>query len=54
MSETKIREGPGPIWNEAILFDIKDTKQPIVIEVWSIGALGETLVLQNEISLSEG
>ena len=31
MSETKVRDGSGPIWNEAILFDIVDTNQPVVI-----------------------
>lgn len=51
-SETNIREGSGPIWNEAILFDIKDTKAPIIVEIVPIGALGAgDSVLKNLISL---
>ena len=40
MSETKEKEGSGPIWNEAILFDIIDPFQPIIIELVSIDAFG--------------
>ena len=53
MSETKQREGPGPIWNEAILFDISDAEQPVVVQV-VIANRNEEVVLQSEISLSEG
>ena len=53
MSETKSREGPGPIWNEAILFDIKDASQPVIVQVIREG-LQEEIVFQTEISLAEG
>ena len=53
MSETKVREGPGPIWNEAILFDIKDSSQPVIVQVTTVGR-NEEIVFQSEISLAEG
>jgi len=52
MSETKVREGTGPIWNEAILFDIFNTKEPVIIQIVSVGVLGgEEIVLENMLSL---
>ena len=53
MSETKTREGPGPIWNEAILFDIKDASQPVIVQVIREGRQ-EEIIFQTEISLAEG
>ena len=44
MEETKPKEGPGPIWNEAILFDIADTNQPVVIQLVTVGGR-ETVAL---------
>lgn len=31
MSETAVRDGDGPIWNEAIVFDIRDPYQQVVL-----------------------
>ena len=50
MSETKVRVGSGPIWNEAIIFDITDQFQPIVVQV--VTTRGE-VILENDISLME-
>ena len=32
-SETNVRAGTGPIWNEAIVFDIKDPYQPVIVQL---------------------
>ena len=32
-SETSILPGQGPIWNEAIIFDIKDTSKPLTVNL---------------------
>jgi len=32
-SETNVRIGTQPIWNEAIVFDIKDPYQPVVVQL---------------------
>ena len=36
---TNNRPGPGPIWNEAILFNIADNTKPIELEVEQVGLL---------------
>lgn len=50
MSETKFRVGGGPIWNEAIIFDIHDQMQPIVVQL--VTSRNE-IILENDISLLE-
>ena len=50
MSETKFRVGGGPIWNEAIIFDIADQLQPIVVQL--VTSRNE-VILENDISLME-
>lgn len=50
MSETKFRVGAGPIWNEAIIFDIADQLQPIVVQL--VTSRNE-VILENDISLME-
>ena len=50
MSETKFRVGGGPIWNEAIIFDIADQLQPIVVQL--VTSRNE-IILENDISLME-
>lgn len=33
MSQTNVRVGAGPIWNEAIVFDIRDPNSPLIIQL---------------------
>ena len=33
MSQTNVRVGSGPIWNEAIVFDIRDPTQPLIVQL---------------------
>ena len=50
---TNNRPGPGPIWNEAILFNIVDNSKPIILEVEQVGLLNNVTQIRTEISLRE-
>lgn len=47
-AETNQRYGKAPIWNEAIVFDIKDPYQPVVIQLWH-----EELILEHALDLND-
>lgn len=50
MSETNVRMGNGPIWNEAIVFDIKDPYQPVVLQMISVDS--QKTILESTIDLN--
>mmetsp|Transcript_18657 Transcript_18657/g.23279 ORF Transcript_18657/g.23279 Transcript_18657/m.23279 type:complete len:159 (+) Transcript_18657:275-751(+) len=49
-AETNLRVGAAPIWNEAIVFDIKDPYQPVVIQLVNER---QELVLEQALDLND-
>ena len=49
-AETNLRAGTAPTWNEAIVFDIKDPYQPVIIQLVSPNG---DLILEQAIDLND-
>ena len=49
-AETNLRFGTAPIWNEAIVFDIKDPYRPVVIQLVN---QSQELILEQYLDLND-
>jgi hypothetical protein len=48
-SETNVRIGGSPIWNEAIVFDIQDPYKPVVVQLMNEG---QECILESHLDLN--